>query len=161
LAGQELVERLSFAAPPFSITRKGKSIMINVDAQNDAFKAGLKVRRQVLGDAYVDKSLAAADAFSEPLQQFVTEHAWGNVWLRPGLSLKQRSMVNLGILIASNRPHELKIHLLGALNNGVTKEEMVEIFLQCGVYCGAPSAMDAFKIAREVFAEVEAAKSKA
>jgi 4-carboxymuconolactone decarboxylase len=134
---------------------------MNIDAQNDTFKAGLAVRRQVLGDAYVDKALANADAFSEPLQQFVTEQAWGNVWRRPGLSLKMRSMINLGILIASNHPHELKIHIKGAINNGVSKEEMVEIFLQCGVYCGAPSAVESFKIAREVFAEIEAEQTPA
>jgi 4-carboxymuconolactone decarboxylase len=127
--------------------------------ENEAYKTGLAVRKKVLGEKYVNGAMANMNAFTEPLQQFVTEHAWGNVWTRPGLPLKTRSMVNLGILIASNRPHELKIHLKGAINNGVTKEEMVEIFLQCGVYCGAPSAVESFKIAQEVFKEMEAEKT--
>ena len=127
--------------------------------ENEAYKTGLAVRRKVLGNAYVDKAMGNLSPFTEPLQQFVTEHAWGNVWTRPGLDLKTRSILNLGILIASNRPHELKIHLRGALNNGVTQEEMVEIFLQCGVYVGAPSAVESFKIAKEVFAEIEAEKA--
>lgn len=127
--------------------------------ENEAYKTGLAVRKKVLGEAYVSGAMANMNAFTEPLQQFVTEHAWGNVWTRPGLDLKTRSMLNLGILIASNRPHELKIHLKGAINNGVTKEEMVEIFLQCGVYVGAPAAVESFKLAREVFAEMEAEKT--
>lgn len=127
--------------------------------ENEAYKAGLVVRKKVLGEAYVNKAMSNLDAFSEPLQQFVTEHAWGNVWLRPGLDLKTRSMINLGLLIGSNRPHELKIHLKGAVRNGVSKEEMVEIFLQAGVYCGAPAAMDGFRLAKEVFAEMEAEKA--
>jgi len=123
--------------------------------ENEAYKTGLAVRKKVLGEKYVSGAMANMNSFTEPLQQFVTEHAWGNVWTRPGLPLKTRSMLNLGILIASNRPHELKIHIRGALNNGVTKEEMVEIFLQCGVYCGAPAAVESFKIAQEVFKEME------
>jgi 4-carboxymuconolactone decarboxylase len=126
--------------------------------ENERFKAGLAVRRQVLGNKYVDESLSKMDDFTEPLQQYLTEHAWGYAWVRPGLSLKTRSMLNLAILIASQRPGELKLHLRGAVNNGVTKEEMQEIFLQCGVYCGAPSALDAFKIAQQVFREIEAEK---
>jgi 4-carboxymuconolactone decarboxylase len=124
--------------------------------ENEAYKTGLAVRKKVLGEAYVNSTMTKMNPFTEPLQQFVTEHAWGNVWTRPGLDLKTRSMVNLGILIASNRPHELKLHMKGAINNGVTKEEMVEIFLQCGVYCGAPSAVESFRLAQEVFKEMEA-----
>jgi 4-carboxymuconolactone decarboxylase len=114
---------------------------------------GLAVRRKVLGEKYVAESLAAADAFTEPLQEYLTEHTWGAIWLREGLTLKTRSMLNLAILIASNRPNELKLHIRGAINNGVTREEMREIFLQCGAYCGAPAALDAFKVAKQVFAE--------
>lgn len=125
--------------------------------ENETFKAGLAVRRQVLGEAYVNQALAQVDDFTAPLQQYLTEHAWGATWVRDGLTLKQRSMLNLAILTAINRPHELKIHIRGAINNGVTKEEMREIFLHCGVYCGAPAALESFKLAQQVFAE-DAAK---
>lgn len=124
--------------------------------QNETFKAGLAVRKKVLGDQYVEDALAKVDDFTAPLQQYLTEHAWGATWVREGLTLKQRSMLNLGILTAINRPHELKIHIRGAINNGVTKEEMREIFLHCGVYCGAPAALESFKIAQQVFAEMQA-----
>lgn len=124
--------------------------------KSETYEAGLAVRRQVLGDAYVDAALARADDFTGPLQDFLTEHAWGAVWTREGLSLKQRSMLNLAILTAINRPAELAIHVRGALNNGVTREEMREIFLHCGAYCGAPAALDAFKTAARVFADLQA-----
>jgi 4-carboxymuconolactone decarboxylase len=88
-----------------------------------------------------------------PLQEYLTEHCWGAVWTRPGLDLKTRSMLNLAMLTALNRPHELRIHLRGAIRNGVTAQEMQEIFLQCGAYCGAPAALESFKIAKEVLAE--------
>lgn len=124
--------------------------------ENETYKAGLAVRRKVLGEQYVNDSIARADEFTAPLQQFLTEHAWGAVWTRDGLSHKTRSMLNLAILTAINRPHELRLHLRGAINNGVTKEEIREIFLHCGVYCGAPAALESFKIAKEVFAEMAA-----
>lgn len=129
--------------------------------QTEAFKAGLAVRRQVLGDAYVAASLGQVDDFMAPLQQYLTEHAWGAVWTREGLSLKTRSMLNLAILTAINRPHELKIHIRGAINNGVTVDEMREIFLHCGAYCGAPAALESFKIAQQVLQEDAAAQSAA
>ena len=97
--------------------------------ENAKFKAGLAVRKKVLGEKYVNESLANADDFTKPLQQFLTENAWGTVWVRDGLSLKMRSMLNLAILSAMNRPAELKLHIRGAINNGVSKEEMQEIFL--------------------------------
>jgi 4-carboxymuconolactone decarboxylase len=122
-------------------------------AKSDRFEKGMVVRRKVLGDAYVDQALQKADDFSMPLQDFVTENAWGTVWVREGLTLKQRSLVTVSALIAMNRPHELKLHIRGALNNGLTKVELREIFLHCGAYCGAPAVVDAFRIAREVFAE--------
>ncbi len=125
--------------------------------ENPTFQAGLAVRKAVLGEEYVNNSLAKADEFTAPLQQYLTEHAWGFTWVREGLSLKTRSMLNLAMLVALNHPNELKLHIRGALNNGVTKEEIREIFLQCGVYCGAPAALDAFKTAQQVFKE-EAAK---
>jgi 4-carboxymuconolactone decarboxylase len=121
--------------------------------EKDLHKPGLAVRRKVLGERYVNDSIAKADAFMAPLQEYLTEHCWGAVWTRPGLDLKTRSMLNLAMLTALNRPHELRIHLRGAIRNGVTPEEMQEVFLQCGAYCGAPAALESFKIAKEVLAE--------
>jgi 4-carboxymuconolactone decarboxylase len=130
------------------------------EKKSEKYTQGLAMRRKVLGDAYVDESLAKADDFTRPLQDYLTEHAWGAVWTREGLTPKTRSMLNLAILVAINRAAELRLHVRGAINNGVTKEEMREIFLQCGVYCGAPAALDAFKNAKQVFAEMEAEKAK-
>lgn len=121
----------------------------------NAFDQGLQTRREVLGSAYVDAALQGADDFSQPLQEMVTEHAWHGIWNRPGLGRRDRSLLNLGLLIALNRPHELKVHLRGALNNGLTKEEIREVFLQAGVYCGMPAAVDAFRTAREVFKDTD------
>jgi 4-carboxymuconolactone decarboxylase len=126
--------------------------------ENPRFVAGLAVRKAVLGEDYVNNSLANADAFMATIQQFLTENAWGTVWTRPGLDLRTRSLLNLAMLTALNRPNELKLHLKGALNNGVTKEEIAEVFLQAAVYCGAPAGLDAFKIAQQVFKE-EAARA--
>jgi len=123
---------------------------------SERYEAGLAVRRAVLGTAYVDKALAAADAFSQPLQELVTENAWGTVWTREGLSRRDRSLITVAMLIALNRPHEIKLHLRGALNNGLSRAEIRELLLQAGVYCGMPAAVDAFRIARELFAEIDA-----
>lgn len=125
--------------------------------KSPTYAAGLEVRRAVLGADYVDAALGRADDFTGPLQDFITEHAWGAVWTRPGLERKTRSMLNIAMLTALNRPHELKLHLRGALTNGVTREEIREILLQCAVYCGAPAAVDAFRTAQQVLAEAEAA----
>ena len=119
------------------------------------FERGLEVRKKVLGEEYVNESLARATDFSRPMQEFVTEYCWGKIWTRPGLDRKTRSMLNLAMLTALNRPHEIKLHVRGALNNGVTKEEIREVFLQAAVYCGVPAAIDSFRIAQEVFAEEE------
>jgi 4-carboxymuconolactone decarboxylase len=124
--------------------------------RSETYRAGLAVRKRVLGERYVNESIEGADAFSAPLQDYLTEHAWGAVWAREGLPLKTRSLLNLAMLTALNRPAELALHLRGALNNGVTREEIREVFLQCGVYCGAPAALDAFKLARKVFEQVDA-----
>jgi 4-carboxymuconolactone decarboxylase len=121
--------------------------------ENPRYLAGLAVRKAVLGEEYVNNSLANADAFMATIQQFLTENAWGTVWTRPGLDRKTRSLLNLAMLTALNRPNELKLHLKGALNNGVTKEEIAEVFLQAAVYCGAPAGLDAFKLAQQVFKE--------
>jgi 4-carboxymuconolactone decarboxylase len=111
---------------------------------------GLATRRQVLGDEYVSKALANATEFTKPLQELVTHNAWGNTWQRKGIDLKTRSIVTVSMLVALGRMHELKIHVRGALNNGVTREELQEIFLHASVYCGFPAAVDAFRTAAEV-----------
>ena len=126
---------------------------------SDLFKKGLQVRREVLGDEYVNNSIANATDFNSALQQMATEFAWGAIWTRPGLERKQRSIINIAMLSALNRGHELKLHLRGALNNGVSRDEIKEILLQVGGYCGVPAAVEAFRIATEVFKEVDAAKS--
>jgi 4-carboxymuconolactone decarboxylase len=120
------------------------------------FDAGLAVRRAVLGDAYVDRSLAAMDGFTRELQELVTEYCWGRVWTREGLPRATRSILNLAMMTALNRPHELAIHVRGALNNGVSREEIREVLLQAAIYCGVPAALDAFRVARQVLAEVDA-----
>ena len=117
------------------------------------FEDGLAVRRDVLGAAYVDKALADADDLTRPLQELVTEYCWGAIWTRPGLPRKTRSLLNLAMLTALNRPHEVKLHLRGALRNGCTKEEIMEVLLQTAIYCGVPAAIDSFRAAREVFDE--------
>lgn len=127
--------------------------------ENPTYQAGLAVRKAVLGEEYVNNSLAKADDFTAPLQQYLTEHAWGAVWVRDGLTRKTRSMLNLAMLTALNRPNELKLHIKGAINNGVTREEMREIFLQTAVYCGAPAGLDSFKIAQQVFKEEDEKKA--
>jgi len=124
------------------------------------YEEGLAVRRAVLGEEYVDRAIASADSFTGELQDFVTEWCWGGVWTRPGLPRKTRSMLNLAMLAALNRPHEVKMHVRAALRNGVTREEIAEVFLQAGVYAGAPAAVDAFRIAKEVFDEIDGQKGK-
>ena len=122
---------------------------------SDTFERGLAVRKAVLGSAYVEKQLAGADEFSQPMQELVTEYCWGAVWGREGLPRKTRSMLNLAMLSALNRSHEFRGHVRGALNNGVTRAEICEVLLQVAVYCGMPAGMEAFRVAREVFAEVD------
>ncbi len=131
--------------------------------KQDIFNAGLTLRREVLGDAYVDRVFETKDEFSEAVQDYVTTHAWGAVWARRGddgeltLPKKTRSIMNLAVLAAINRPHELEIHLRGAINNGVSKKEMLEIFLHVATYAGAPAMLDGVRIARKVWQEYEAA----
>lgn len=112
--------------------------------------AGLATRREVLGAAYVDSAVKNADAFNDDMQVLVTQSCWNDIWNRPGLDRKTRSLLNLAMLTALNRPHELKLHVRGALNNGVTRDEIKEVFLQAAVYCGVPAAIDSFRVAREV-----------
>ena len=123
--------------------------------RSKTYEAGLATRKKVLGEEHVNRSLKSADEFTGPLQDYLVEHAWGAVWTREGLTHKERSMINLAMLTALNRPHELKLHLKGAINNGLTKEQIREIFLQTAVYCGAPAAIDSFRTAQQVFDEIE------
>jgi 4-carboxymuconolactone decarboxylase len=117
------------------------------------FERGLEIRKATLGADYVDASLKQADDFNRPFQELVTEYCWGAVWGREELPRKTRSMLNLAMLCALNRPHELKMHIKGAITNGVTQDEIREVFMQAAIYCGVPAGVDAFRVAREVFAE--------
>ena len=126
----------------------------------DRFEKGLALRKQVLGAEYVEKSMASADDFSRPMQELSTEYCWGYVWTRPGLELRERSLINLAMISALNRPHELKLHVKAALTNGLTREQIREVLLQVAVYCGVPAGIDSTRIAREAFAEVDAAAAK-
>jgi len=123
------------------------------------FETGLRLRREVLGAEYVDRALQSADDFNRPFQELVTEYCWGAIWSRPGLSRPTRSLITLAMLTALNRPHELELHIRGALNNGVSREEIREVFLQAAIYCGVPAALDAFRVARKVFAELDGTPS--
>jgi 4-carboxymuconolactone decarboxylase len=118
--------------------------------QDPEIQAGLATRRKVLGHDYVQANLDKATPFTEPLQELVTRHAWGNTWQRKGIDLRTRSIVTVSMLVALGRMHELKIHVRGALNNGVTVAELQEIFMHASVYCGFPAAVDAFRAAAEV-----------
>lgn len=120
----------------------------------ESFDKGLKTRREVLGAEYVDASIANADDFNRPMQELVTEYCWNEIWNRPGLDRKTRSIMNLCMITALNRPHELKLHVRGAINNGLTKDEIKEMFLQAAIYCGVPAAIDSFRNAKEVFKEM-------
>jgi len=119
----------------------------------EVYETGLAIRREVLGAEYVDNAIKNADAFNQPLQELVTEYCWGAVWGREELPRKTRSMLNLAMIGILNRPHELKLHIRGALRNGVSKEEIREVFMQLAIYAGVPAAVDSFRLAREVFAE--------
>lgn len=118
-----------------------------------SFEEGLTVRREVLGAEYVDASLEQANDFMLAFQQVVTEWCWGDVWTRPGLERSTRSLLNIAMLTALNRPAELKLHVKGALNNGVSVEQIKEVLLQATVYCGIPAGLDAFKAANQVLQE--------
>jgi 4-carboxymuconolactone decarboxylase len=119
------------------------------------FDRGREIRSSVLGKDFVDKAFETADDFNRPLQELVTEYCWGAVWGREELSKKTRSMLNLAMISALNRPHELKAHIKGALVNGVSLVEIREVLLQVAIYCGVPAAVDSFRIAREVLSELK------
>lgn len=114
------------------------------------YEQGLKVRREVLGAEHVDRSLANATDFTMAMQELTTEYCWGKVWSRPGLGRRERSLVNLGMIAALNRPHELALHVRGAITNGVTVDEIKEVLLQVAIYCGVPAGIEAFRVASEV-----------
>jgi 4-carboxymuconolactone decarboxylase len=121
----------------------------------ETYQRGLEIRSAVLGDEYVNRALSTASEFTKPLQDLVTEYCWGAVWGREGLALKTRSMLNLAMISVLNRPNELRTHVKAALTNGVTRDEIREIFLQVAIYAGVPAAVDSFRIAGEAFAEAD------
>ncbi|MCO7229697.1 carboxymuconolactone decarboxylase family protein [Halomonas sp. CnH100-B] len=123
----------------------------SLQSKRDALNPdGLATRREVLGDEYVDAALAQADEFGWPMQELVTQQCWNDIWNRPGLERHTRSLINIAMLVALNRPHELKVHVRGALNNGCSEEQIREVLLQCVPYCGFPAAIDGLRTAREV-----------
>jgi 4-carboxymuconolactone decarboxylase len=134
--------------------RLGIALTRRKAVNKELFDRGLETRRAVLGAEYVDASIRNADEFNMPMQELVTQYCWGDVWNRPGLDRRTRSFLNLAMLTALNRPHELKLHVRGAINNGLTKDEIREVFLQSAIYCGVPAAIDSFRVAREVFKEM-------
>jgi 4-carboxymuconolactone decarboxylase len=127
---------------------------------DELFQRGLEIRKSVLGKEFVEKSIAAADDFNMPMQRLTTEYCWGALWGRETLPKKTRSMLNLALLSALNRPHEFKLHVGGALRNGVTKDEIREVLLQVAIYCGIPAGVDAFRNAKEAIAEFEKNSAK-
>jgi len=122
---------------------------------SETYQRGRQIRSEVLGKEYVDNAIAQADDFTGPLQDLVTEYCWGAVWGRDGLTRKTRSMLNLVMTSVLNRPHELRTHLRAALTNGVTRDEIREVFLQVAIYAGVPAAVDSFRTAGEIFAELD------
>jgi 4-carboxymuconolactone decarboxylase len=125
-----------------------------VTGNDESYQRGLKIRREVVGDAHVDRSLAAASEFARPLQEYVTATAWGQIWSRPGLDRRTRSLLTLAMLTALNRNHELAVHVRGAITNGCTTQEIQEVLLQTAVYCGAPAALESFRVAERVLNEL-------
>jgi 4-carboxymuconolactone decarboxylase len=121
--------------------------------ERERFEMGIKIRREVLGDAHVDAAIAKRNAFTEAFQELITRYAWGEIWTRPGLPRQTRSLVTVAILVALNREEELRLHLRAALRNGVTQEEIRETLLQSAIYCGVPAANSAFRIAQDIFSE--------
>ena len=127
--------------------------MTTEQTRRDIFEDGLRARREVLGSAHVDKSLAQVSEFSRPIQELVTEYCWGIIWNRDGLPRHTRSLINLAMLTALNRSHELGVHVRGALNNGATVDEIQEVLLQTAIYVGVPAALESFRVADKVLKE--------
>jgi len=126
----------------------------DADSDGTAIERGMAIRREVLGEDHVNRSMAAASDFSRSIQDYVTEMCWGLVWTRPGLDRKTRSLVNLAILTAQNRMHEFSVHVRGAVTNGCTVDEIKEVLLQTAAYCGAPAALESFRVAEAVLNDV-------
>ncbi len=129
--------------------------MTNDKSRKETFEDGLAIRREVLGSEHVDRSMAQVSDFARPIQELVTEYCWGAVWSRDGLSRKNRSMINLAMLTALNRSHELGAHVKGAVQNGVTESEIQEILLQTAIYVGVPAALESFRVAEKVLNEIK------
>jgi len=129
--------------------------------EQDRFDQGLAARRAVLGDAHVDKAQASINSFNAEFQNLITRYAWGEIWTRPGLQRATRSLLAIAMMVALNHSEELRMHLRAAANNGVTRDEIKETLLQCAIYCGLPAANHAFRLAQEMFAEMDAAKGSA
>lgn len=125
--------------------------------ERERYDNGLGVRRAVLGDAHVDRTLAKRDSFNEEFQQLITRYAWGEVWTRPGLPRHTRSLITIAMMVALNRPDEFRLHMRAAFNNGVTRDEIKEVLLQTAIYCGVPAANTAFHLAEEVLAQMDQA----
>jgi 4-carboxymuconolactone decarboxylase len=125
-------------------------------AEDSAYDRGIAMRRRVLGDAHVERSMANVSDFARPVQDLVTEYVWGTVWNREGLDLRTRSLLNLVMLTALNRMHEFGVHVRGAVNNGCSRDQIREALLQTAVYCGAPAALESFRVAERVLAEIDA-----
>ena len=123
--------------------------------ERERFEKGLGVRRSVLGDKHVNKSLEKKDPFTEEFQDLVTRHAWGEIWTRPGLPRHTRSLITLAMMVALNRPDEFRLHVRAAFNNGVTRDQIKEVLLQSAIYCGVPAAISAFHLAEEVFSQLD------
>jgi 4-carboxymuconolactone decarboxylase len=124
--------------------------------ERERYEKGLSVRRAVLGDAHVDRSLKNRNEFNEEFQDLITRYAWGEIWTRPGLPRKTRSLLTIAMIVALNRPDEFRLHVRAAFNNGVTREEIKEVLLHAAIYCGVPAANSAFHAAQEVFSEMKA-----
>ncbi|UKA49838.1 4-carboxymuconolactone decarboxylase [Arthrobacter sp. FW305-123] len=142
-------------SPEYNAAERNGAVQPEATAQ-DIYDAGMVVRREVLGDAHVDRANAAKDSFTDDYQDMITRIAWGGIWTRPGLSRKMRSAVTLTALVAHGHWEELAMHIRAALNNGLSRDELKEILLQTAIYCSVPSANSAFKTAQKVFAEIDA-----
>jgi len=123
--------------------------------ERDRYAKGMEVRRAVLGDAHVDRAESKRNAFNEEFQELITRHAWGEIWTRPGLPRHTRSLLTIGLMVALNRSDEFKLHVRAAFNNGVTRDEIKEVLMQCAIYAGIPAANSAFHMAEEVFAQID------
>ena len=136
------------------------AISYKIIMEKELFNLGLSIRKEVLGEEYVNNSIQNMNEFNTDLQKLITEYCWGQIWSREGLSRTNRSMINIAMLTALNRPNELKLHIRGALNNGVEREEIKEILLQTAIYCGVPASLDSFKVAIEVFKSIDEEKNE-